>query len=177
MKQGMALAKLDSFDTERLTLRLMTESEWDLFVYSVMASHEFYITFATEKSEEVLALIEKPFYHKVIYYSIHLPDTDAMIGYVGFSTDSKRIEYCIFKEYRLRGYAYEAVSRFVDFLCSGIITGKVIPAIHAWTVLGNEPSMRLLYKIGFHKSGFGIINDGTPVKNFSYELYYMEEAA
>ena len=177
MKQGMALAKIDSFDTERLTLRLMTESEWDLFVYNVMAAHEFYITFATEKSEEVLALIEKPLYHKVIYYSIYLPDTDAMIGYVGFSTDSKRIEYCIFTEYRRRGYAYEVVSRFVDFLCSGIITGNPIRAIHAWTVLENEPSMRLLYKMGFRKSGFGIINDGTLVKNFSYEHYYMEEAA
>ena len=32
MKQGMALDKIDSFDTKRLTLRLMNEAEWELFV-------------------------------------------------------------------------------------------------------------------------------------------------
>ena len=175
MKQGMALTKIDSFDTKRLTLRLMTEAEWELFIYNTLVEDEIYVTFGEEKNEELLGHITKPFYHNTIYYSLHLPDTNAMIGYVGYFTPKNQIEYYIFKDFRRQGYAFEAVGALVDMLTNGVILGKAIDEIRAWTVLENVPSSELLLKLGFQWTGYSVNYSGVTENNFlySHNLVYL----
>ena len=175
MKQGMALAKIDSFDTKRLAFRLMTEAEWELFIYNTLVEDEIYITFGEEKNEELLGNITKPFYHNTIYYSLHLPDTNAMIGYVGYFTPKNQIEYYIFKDFRRQGYAFEAVGALVDMLTNGVILGKAIDEIRAWTVLENNPSSELLLKLGFQWTGYSVNYSGVTENNFlySHNLVYL----
>jgi len=168
MKTGMKMAKVNSFNTRHLRMRLMTEEEWDEIVINVMFANEFYYLFAHEKSEEFCEKIRKPSYDKVIYYSIHHPETDELIGYVGYNTKISYIEYCILKEYRNRGYAYEAVNRLIEKLFDGTILGYPIEDLHAWVVWDNNPSTQLLFKLGFHSTGFRIFDDGTAGRFFTY---------
>ena len=177
MKSGMKMAKVDAFNTRRLALRFMTEDEWKEFIFNVMIADEFYITFAYEKSEELLNRLRKPFYYRVIYYSIHLPDTDVMIGFVGYSTDINHIEYYIFKEYRNCGYAYEAVGALMEKLFDGSLIGKHLTEVRAWTVWENKASAKLLIKLGFRFTGYSILEDGTVEKNFRYTIELEEDAA
>ncbi len=104
MKSGMGMAKISAFETDRLELRFMTQEEWDEIVINTMFTDEFELLFVHEKSEEYCKKISKPSYDKVIYYSIHHPITDKLIGYVGYNTTNSYIEYYIIKEYRHCGY-------------------------------------------------------------------------
>ena len=164
MKSGMKMAKINAFETERLELRFMTQEEWDEIVINTMFTNEFELLFAHEKSEEFCEKISKPSYDKMIYYSIHHPTTDELIGYVGYNTTISYIEYYIIKEYRHRGYAYEAVRTLIEKL-------------HAWTLWYNKPSGQLLLKLGFQSTGFRIFDDGTAGQFFTYGPGTEEETA
>ena len=174
MKTAMEMAKIRSFETERLSLRLMTEADWDLFINHVLEADECYVTFAYEKSDELLEQIRKPCFTKVIYYSIFLPGTDEMVGFVGFSVDTDHIEYYIFKDYRRCGYAYEAVRAFINMILDGKIMNKPVNTIRAWTVWENTPSIDLLFKLDFHSMGFRITDEGSAIQYFSYQPDYLE---
>ena len=177
MKSGMKMAKISAFETERLELRFMTQEEWDEIVINTMFTDEFELLFAHEKSEEYCEKISKPSYDKVIYYSIHHPITDKLIGYVGYNTTNSYIEYYIIKEYRHCGYAYEAIRTLIEKLYDGTILGEPIEELHAWTLWYNKPSGQLLLKLGFHSTGFNIFDDGTAGQFFTYGPGTEEETA
>ena len=174
MKTAMEMAKIRSFGTERLTLRLMNESDWELFIDQVLIADDWYMTFGYEKCEELLMKVIKPCFNKAIYYSIFLPGTDEMVGFVGFSIDTHYIEYYIFKDYRRCGYAYEAVHEFINMLHYGKIMNMPVNTIQAWTVWENTPSIELLFKLNFHSLGFRITDEGCAIQYFSYRPDYRE---
>lgn len=176
-QKAMDKARITSFETDRLVLRLMPPDEWQEFVDHVIEADECYYTFASKKSDELLKKIRKPWYAKVIYYTIHLLGTDQMIGYVGYSTGTGDIEYFIFKDYRRLGYAYEAVATLIDQLINGSILGRPVHEIRAWTVWDNIPSTQLLLKLGFRVTGFRLCYDNSIGRNFSYTIETKEDAA
>jgi RimJ/RimL family protein N-acetyltransferase len=182
-KTTNAFAKLNSFNTERLALKLMTENEWQIFVDHVIEADEFYEMFACEMTEELLASVRGLFEtRKTISYSIYLPNTNDMIGYVEFCVDEgnrdyNHIAYCIFKDYRGHGFATEAAASLVDKLLSGEVLGRPANEIRAWTVWGNSASSRVLEKIGFHSTGYRIYDSGLIDQNFIYGPEGMEETA
>ena len=177
MKSGMKMARVDAFRTSRLNLRLMTEEEWDEIVINVMFANEFLIMFANEKTEEFCEQIRKPSYERVIYYSIHHPETDELIGYVGYDTGISYIEYYIIEKYRNYGYAYEAVSRLIEMLFNGYLLGKPVRELHAWVVWNNNPSAQLLLKLGFHATGLRIFDNGMAGRFFTLGADTEEDIA
>ena len=177
MKSGMKLAKLRAFETARLKLRFMTEDEWYDIVINTMFTNEFELLFAHEKSEEFCEKISKPAYDKMIYYSIHHSKTDVLIGYVGYNTKISYIEYYIIKEHRHFGYAFEAVETLIEMLFDGLILGKPIKELHAWTLWYNKPSEQLLLKLGFHSTGYRVFDDGTAGQFFTYGPGITEDIA
>ena len=177
VKVLMNRAKLSEFKTDRLELRQMTPEEWQDFLDHVIAADECFLTFGSEKSDELLEEIKKPFYAQVVYYTIHLPKTDQMIGYVGYNVAIAHIEYYIFKDYRRLGYAYEAVASLMDKLLDGSLLGDPVGEIRAWIVLNNMPSEQLLLKLGFHETGLGLYYDNTIGRNFSYSKEEEEVSA
>ena len=176
-QNAMDKVKITSFETDRLVLRLMTLDEWQDFVEHAVEADECYLVFAAEKSDELLEAVKRPYYSQVIYYTIHLPDSDQMIGYVGYNIDNNHIEYYIFKGHRRLGYAYEAVSALIDKLISGSILGEPVNEIRAWTVWENTPSIELLLKLGFRAISFRLGYDNTIGRNFSYTVETKEDAA
>ena len=176
-QNAMNMVNITSFETDRLVLRLMTPDEWQEFVDHVIEADECFFTFASKKSDELLKKIRKPFYARVIYYTIHLPGTDQMIGYVGYSTGTGDIEYYIFRDYRRLGYAYESVAALMDKLLDGSLLCNPVSEIRAWTVWDNIPSTQLLLKLGFRATGFRLCYDNSIGRNFSYTIETKEDAA
>ena len=171
------MAKINEFNTERLNLRLMTEEEWLEFLFRVVYADECYFQFGEEKSEDLLTRFKKPFYHRAIYFSIHLPETDELIGYVGYSTDIQFIEYYIFDDHRRSGYAYEAILELMRKLFNGSLLGKRLDELHAWVTWDNTVSANLLEKLGFEPlEGYRIFDNGTAGKFFDLNLN-KEDAA
>ena len=177
MKTGMESARINEFNTRRLILRLMSEEEWDELLFRVVYANECYFQFGEEKSEELLTRFKKPFYHRTIYFSIHLPETDELIGYIGYATDIQYIEYYIFDDHRRYGYAYEAVRGLMRNLFNGTLLGKRLDELHAWVVWDNKASANLLEKLGFEPlEGYRIFDNGTAGKFYDFHRH-KEDAA
>ena len=182
-KTELKKAKTESFDTERLTLRLMTEEEWQIFVDHIIEADEFYDMFACDMTEQNIVTVRGLFIgRKTVGYSVHLHDTDEMIGYVEFCTDEKsrdynHIAYCIFKEYRRKGYASEAAGEFIRKLLADEILDRTIDEIRAWIVWGNLASSYVLGKLGFRSYGFRVYDSGLIEQCFVYVPEGTEEIA
>lgn len=163
-----------AFATERLEIRNMTRDEWQLFVDNVVFADECLFMFAHEKDEKLLEAIKEPNFDKGLDYSIYLPDEDRMIGFMSFCTskthmDHNCIAFYIFEEYRRQGYAYEAVSALIEKLLDGTILGKPAKKILAWVVWGNNPSKKLVEKLGFRGGDYRVFDDGVAEQSFRYE--------
>ena len=174
--------KINTFKTDRLVLRSITTKEWRNFIIHAVEANEVMIQFAHEMDEGFFERNKAPCYDICIYYSIHLPETDEMIGYVGFCNDPdhpccNEIEYYIFKHFRQRGYAYEAVSTLIEKLFAGEIVDRYVEEIRASVVWKNDPSMNLLWKLGFHGDGGRILMNDVIERCFCYTREEMEESA
>ena len=163
-----------AFTTERLEIRKMTRDDWELFVDNVIFADECLFTFAHEKDEKLLEAIKEPKLNSGLNYSIYLSDEDRMIGFMSFCTSEKHMDYnsiayYIFEDYRRQGYAYEAVSTLIEKLLDGTLLGKPADEIIAWVVWGNNPSKKLIEKLGFRGGDFRIFDSGVAEQSFRYE--------
>ena len=136
--------------TDRLYLRHMADGEWDKLIAHVFDADEVYIQFQGRLTREML---EKPCVDCVIYYTIMLPFTRDMIGYVEFTPWTKNISYYIFEEYRHQGFASEAVKAFMEACMRGEVPGRPVRRFYADVVDYNVPSKRLIRKLGFREEG------------------------
>lgn len=142
--------------TDRLYLRPMADGEWDKFIDHVFDADEVYIQFQGRLTREMLA---KPYTDCVIYYTIVLPFVQEMIGYVEFVPRTGSIGYYIFEEYRHQGFAYEGVKAFMEACMRGEVSGRPELEFYADVVDYNEPSKRLLHKLGFREDDYGFYYD------------------
>lgn len=173
--------KINTFNTERLVLRSITTKEWRNFIIHTVEANEVLFQFAHEIDEGFFERNKTPYYSICIYYSIHLPETDEMIGYVGFCNDPdhpccNEIEYYIFKDHRRMGYAYEAVGALIEKLLAGEIVERKVDQIKAYVVWDNDPSLNLLHKLGFVSNGGRYLDNDVIMWGLLYRPG-MEEAA
>lgn len=136
--------------TDRLYFRPMADGEWMRVVDRVFEADESYTLFAGEVTREAA---EKSNFGYVIHYTIILPLTCEMIGYVEFTPWTKNIAYYIFEEYRHQGLSYEGVKAFMEACMRGKVTGRPVRRFYADVVDYNVPSKRLLRKLGFREEG------------------------
>lgn len=142
--------------TDRLYFKPMADGEWLRIVDRVFEAEESYTLFACEVTRE---RAEKSNFSFVIHYTIMLPFTLDMIGYVEFTPWTKNIAYYIFEEYRHQGFAYEGVKAFMGACMRGEVTGGPEREFFADVVDYNVPSKRLLRKLGFCETGYGYFYD------------------
>lgn len=81
-------------------------------------------------------------------------DTDAMAGIVvcrvtQAPNEAMELGYRLHPSVHRRGYAFEACSRLLDHLFGAVLVHKVI----AHCVVDNEPSWRLMEKLGMRREG------------------------
>ena len=144
------VTKMRTINTDRLYLRPMADDEWDKFIAHVFDAGEVYIQFQGRLTREML---ERPYIDCVICYTIRLPLTRDMIGYVELTPWTKNIAYYIFEEYRHHGFAYEGVKAFMEACMRGEVTGRPEHRFYADVADYNIPSKRLLRKLGFRVFG------------------------
>ncbi len=174
--------KINTFTTDRLVLRSITTREWRNFVIHAVEANEVLFQFAHEIDEGFFERNKAPCYSICIYYSIHLHETDEMIGYIGFCNDPNHpccneIEYYIFKNFRRRGYASEAISALIEKLFAGEIVDRYVDQVRAAVVWENEPSADLLWKLGFRGDGGRFLQNDVIERIYCYKREEMEESA
>jgi ribosomal-protein-alanine N-acetyltransferase len=77
-------------------------------------------------------------------------DDDSMLGIVvarfaSIADVTMEVGYRLHPDVHRKGYAFEAMSRWIDFLCDE----QSVRKLTAWVAAPNEPSWRLLEKLGF----------------------------
>ena len=172
-KNTMETAKLVSFETARIRMRLMTKDEWSIFVDRTVQADEVNDTFACEPDEKFFRFATKTNFDMTINYSIFLSGSDVMIGYVGFTIDEdnpnlNNLAYYIFGEYRRQEYGTEVVKAISDLILNGEITEEKPDVIFAWVVYGNKASSDLLEKAGYKGGDYRILENGFAERCYTY---------
>ncbi|MEM8531521.1 MAG: GNAT family N-acetyltransferase [Chloroflexota bacterium] len=99
-------------------------------------------------------LHEKPLasykHHGFGLWRVGLKDSDEPIGMAGLlnreTLDTVDLGYAFLPEYFGKGYAFEVTSAIMTYARTRLGYRKVVAVVHA----NNEPSIRLLRKLGFH---------------------------
>jgi [ribosomal protein S5]-alanine N-acetyltransferase len=82
--------------------------------------------------------------------AVTLRDADSMLGilvarFASIADVTMEVGYRLHPDVHRKGYAFEAMSRWIDFLCDD----QSVRKLTAWVAAPNEPSWRLLEKLGF----------------------------
>ena len=136
--------------TGRLVIRTMCEDDWR---WNQEIWHDFnrsvYAPYDRELPEEDAAVQEltKKFSESGLFFSVFLPDSGDMIGYICFHQCGAEYDlgYCFHSAYQGKGYALESAKAVIAYLT------ETRGAVHftAATALDNKPSCRLLDRLGF----------------------------
>lgn len=156
----MEMRSMLVFETERLLLEPLSQSDWDNYLVHLNMSDEYYFQYGYEDKEELLELIQEPD-PGVVYYSVKNRASEEMIGYVGITPEvdeypDNNLEFYIFEEFRRKGYSFEAIHVFIDEYLKGNITKNIPQEVVAETLIENKPAIELLKKLGFVDEAIGL---------------------
>ena len=147
--------KPETLYTRRLILRKTTIADWKNHISHMIAEDEIYIQYGVEPTKEFIEKIGEMF-SQIVYYSVVEKKSGKMIGYVEISENDNNLGFYVFKEFRRRGYCAEALEEFIRAYLSGEMTGETHTSVIAETLSENIISQKLLEKIGFRKSAWGL---------------------
>ena len=170
---------MDIIGTERLYLRpANNEADLEDYLRHLTQADEWFFQYGEDYSEELYNLIDFTS-HLVLCYAVCCKETGQMIGYVGLMPEtadaSAKLEFYIFKEHRRQGYAAEAIQAFIAQFRSGALFGFPGKTVIAEVVCENDPSNKLIEKLGFTKTAVGCRMTGTDGIWFvRYELHTPE---
>lgn len=170
---------LNKIETERLYLR-PADNGTDLedYLHHLSDADEWLFQYAEEYSEKLFNMIDFTS-HLVFCCAVCEKETGQMLGYVGLMPEIKdasaNLEFYIFKEHRRQGYAAEAIRAFIAQFRSGALFGFNGKTVIAEVVCENDPSKKLIEKLGFTKTAVGCRMRGVDGVWFvRYELHAPE---
>lgn len=164
------------FESERLYYRVWIEDDVEAG-YNLWGSEAVmkYIEPVLSK-DRVLKSIKNGILHYEKYntqlYAMVMKETDEIIGCCGFSVedyDAGIYEFGIhiMENFHSKGYGYEAGRAAIHYLKTNGDAKKIIGACHE----ENEPSEKLMKKLGFHSQGLVWFDDTSRYeKFFEYDL-------
>lgn len=164
------------FETERLFISEITLEDAPFIVE--LYNDKDYIHFIRDKNVRTIEDAKKNIQETFIniyrkqdfgYYKVSLKSDNTPIGTSGLmkrdGLDYVDIGFAYLKEYRGKGYAYEATKRILDFAIEEL---KISP-IAAITTQENISSSNLLERMGFiHERNICIPNDPEELRLFMY---------
>lgn len=163
------MGTLCNIETERLLLRPLADEEWTMLVDRVSDAEESLFQFGIEADAFRKDMAAEPNREEVIYFAIVHAGSDAVIGYAGFAPRSSNLEFYVLDEYRRQGYAFEALSAFVQRCADGKVTGKPQAKIVTRVIIENMACIELMKKLGFTECGCGFsITSGWGFVEFEY---------
>ena len=137
-------------DTERLTIRYVVDEDWeDMLKLFTDFSNSPYVYYDLEKPlDEAGARYRTERYaDSRIFYAVSLKDSDEVFAYICVHDDgpSHDVGYCFRSDFHGKGYASEAVGAIIRFYNEHYGVKKFT----AGTAIANEPSVKLLTRLGF----------------------------
>ena len=150
----------DEIISEHLVLRKsVDERDLENYLMHIRQADEFYFQYGQPYSDELYSAINFH-YSEVIYFTVFLKDTDIMVGYVGIMPECEfaqgEIEGYIFKEYRRKHYAAEALRALIDWYLSLETESEEPRNIYSREVPENEPCIKLMQHLGFTEAARGM---------------------
>lgn len=155
--------------TDRLTIRNFVAGDWeDLreIALDKEASQYAAYDYAFPTAEEDVRRVLERFSRRDGFLAVCLTETNKVIGFINFDGEPgglMELGYCFHSAYHGKGYATEACGAllqhaFLDLNVRDVACG---------TASVNEPSLRLLARLGFRKTGESIVSfrkaaDGSP---------------
>ena len=136
--------------TLRLYICNLREEDWpkmkNIFIDFNHSKYAAYDRPLPIDDKEVEALT-KQFAESNLFFAVHLPDNNQMIGYVCFHKDAEKydIGYCFHSSVHSNGYAYESTKALIDYFAQEYNAS----VFTAGTAIDNTPSCKLLEKLGF----------------------------
>ena len=167
--------------TERLQLRRFTPDDWlDLFEYlsqEEVVKYEPYEVFTKESSMcEAIRRSEND-----SFWAVCLKDCGKLIGNIYLSKqdfDTWQLGYVFNAKFHGKGYATEAASALIDEIFSNHNARRIVAMCNPL----NEPSWKLLERLGFRREGHLIKNIyfkkdalGNPIWSDTYEYGILAE--
>lgn len=144
------------FETERLAVRYIQESDWKYlleiwadFGESPYAKYDVpHTTSEAEVREKAKRWAEVTPYKEHMFFAVCLGDV--MIGYIDFHRHGNGYEcgYCFHSAYHGKGYARESMKALLNELSK-----EGAKYFAAGTALNNLPSVNLLTSLGFQQTG------------------------
>jgi len=162
--------------SDRVIMRTLNHGDWKTikFLRSDDVVNKYVERPGANDKEEAIAFIDKISKgidsNQICYWAMALKaDSDNMIGSIclwnfEFDENIAELGYDLKPEYQSKGYMSEALSRVIDF---GFVDLK-LKSLEAYTHFGNEASLKLLNKYGFHL--LEAKKDSTNSNNVVYRL-------
>lgn len=176
-------------ETERLILRpFKTADAPDVLEYLKEPAVHCFVDMKLNSPDEAKKEMRSRARDKIYYFAIVLKETGKVIGEVfggpessdptHEDTDTFSPCWMLNGHYQGKGYAYEAVKAYFDYL----FNEKGIRRIYAYTEDNNLPSQRLCEKLGMRREGLFLefvtfINnpDGTPLYENTYQYAILKK--
>lgn len=140
-------------ETERLILDRVRQADQEDYYFNISHDKRVLETFICRYAESLEDFDFSPYPTNERLFAIRLKDTKQLIGiilYFDETADACEIGYGIGSRYWNRGYATEAVKRFLEFL----FREKGFQTVFASFFTGNDASRRVMEKCGMTYSRF-----------------------
>lgn len=140
--------------TDRLEIRTFEFGDWPSFKripQDFQASEYRYYDHESPTDDEKVQEAAKYFASTGLWFSVFPKGSDEMIGYVCFHAESDFLDmgYCFHSSAHGKGYAFEACRALMEHLAQT----REFRGFTAGTALDNQPSVKLLGKLGFQLTG------------------------
>lgn len=148
---------------ERIILRSLDQSDVDtMFNYRNAPECSRFQRYELKSKEDISAFISKMssntlFVSRKIFLAIARKDDEEMLGEMAVLYDKGCVTlgYTIASDHQRQGYAYEAISLFLDAHFKRFPSVSVICRV----IEGNTASIRLLQKLSFEPCGYENVSD------------------
>ena len=138
---------ISCMETERLILDPIKESDKEDYFFNISHDKRVLETFICRYAETMEAFDFSTYPGRRDLFAIRLKETGRLIGIINYfdeTADSCEIGYGIGSGYWNRGYATEAVHRFLEYL----FREKGLNTVYASFFTGNDASRRVMEKCG-----------------------------
>ncbi len=157
--------------TDRLEVRNFTPEDWrglQKIIIDREASEYAVYDYQLPTSEAGVMEIAADFSGGDSFLAVWEPSISSLIGYIALNRLSEKefdMGYCLKTEYQGRGYATEACTAVINYAFNSLGAEKLTSG----TANANQPSCRLLGRLGFKKTEEGIASfrktpEGTPIE-------------
>lgn len=141
-------------ETDRLYIRELEADDWmhmQRIALDFRQSEYVIYDMPLPIEDEEIKSLTKRLSESKLFFAVFLKDKPDMIGYVCFHNDNGIYDlgYCFHSYYQKKGYGFESCKKMLEYMEQKY----EVKQFTAGTALENEPSCKLLGKLGFVLNG------------------------